>query len=354
MNIEENSDDENSITIDEEYMSVRDDLEQYFNATINSEETASNYVKEDRDCIYPGLRLLKTDNIEDILGCYETANVNVCTYQINNSGEKPFLQFVLRKYDKSHESKADLVTFPNFKCRRKDDAMDICELIENVICTTYRIGLDAYEYKGFINDGSEFYAFYELKNAPINMHDLYRANDLWLVLVDEIINKHSVCNFLIDKKVSQFFSKYVEFAYLMDNNDNYYETPTVAYTGSVSKKLSWISCFGVSKTDEECAKDSYYYFTDYVNAMRMGGWTEDKINRGGLVRFALFLGYASVSIDDKGVDGNKFDSIYVGNSPKSPLWGLKEYGQQLPLTCHYIDKSTLGEEWGPQETYYII
>ena len=88
--------------------------------------------------------------------------------------------------------------------------------------------------------------------------------------------------------------------------------------------------------------------------MRMGGWNEDKITRGGLVRFAIFLGYTKVFINNDVVDCNNCDSVYIGNSPKSPLWGLKEYGQQLPLTCHYIDKSTLGDEWGVNETYYII
>jgi hypothetical protein len=350
MNIEENSEDEISIT--DEYSSVRDELEQYFQ--MNSAELNISPPRETMEFVYPGLNSLKTDNIKDILSCYETANVNLCTYQVNTSGDKPFLQFVLRKYDKSHESKADFITFPSFKCRREDHAEDTCELIENVICITYRIGLDSYEYKGFINDESEFYVFYELKNNSIDIHDLYRANDLWLVLVDEILNKHSVCNFAIDAKVSQFFSNNIDFAYLKDSHDNYYETPTVAYTGSVSKKLNWISCFGVSKTEEECANESYYYFTDYINAMRMGGWNEDKITRGGLVRFAIFLGYTKVFINNDVVDCNNCDSVYIGNSPKSPLWGLKEYGQQLPLTCHYIDKSTLGDEWGVNETYYII
>jgi hypothetical protein len=346
MNIEDNSEDEISIT--DEYASVRDDLEQYF------QMNAQEFARESKEFIYPGLNLLKTGNIEDNLRHYETANVNLCTYQVNTSGDKPFLQFVLRKYDKSHESKPDLVAFPSFKCKREESAEDMCDLIENVICITYRIGLDSYEYKGFINDGSEFYVFYELKNNSIDIHDLYRANDLWLVLVDEIINQHLVCNFPVDAKVSQFFSNNIDFAYLKDANDNYYETPTVGYTGSVSKKLNLISCFGVSKTDEEYVKGSYYYFTDYVNAMRMGGWNEDKITRGGLVRFAMFLGYTKVSTNNEELDCNNCDSFYIGNSPKSPVWGLKEYGQQLPLTCHYIDKSTLGEEWGVDETYYII
>lgn len=352
MNIEENSEDEYSSIVDDDYLAVREDLEQYFNSTIRSEE--NNYVREPREFIYPGLNLLKRDNIEERVGCYETANINVCTYQINNSGEIPFLQFVLRKYDKNHELKSDLVTFPSFKCIREENLIDMCELIENVICATYRIGLDNFEYKGFINEANEFYVFYELKNNSINIHDLYRANDLWLVLIDEIINQKRVCNFPIDEKVSQFFSNYVGFSHLKDNKENYFETPTVAYVGSTSKQLNWISCFGVSKTIEDYFSVSYYYFTDYQNAIRMGGWSEDQLKRGGVVRFALFLGYTKVCIVDEGVDECNYDSIYIGNKEKSPLWALKEYKQQLPLTCHYIDKSTLGESWSKNGVYYIL
>lgn len=325
----------------------------------NSENANEDYIESQQkmECVYPGLDLLNPQSIEEYSGNLEDATIHVCTYQINNTGDSPFLQFVLRKYNKIHPEKADLLTFPSFKYRHCEFADDMCDLIENVICATYRISPNSYEYKGFINNGSNFYAFYELSQNSIGVHDLYRSNDLWLVLIDEIINQQKSCNFVIENSVHDFFRTNKDFLYLMNLNGDYYESPTVAYTGCECKKTNVVSCFGVSETSEDCFPDPHFYFTDFQSALRMCSLIKDDHVRGGIVRFALFLGYTNVIINNDNEPANSienYDSAYIGNQPNSPLWALKKWERQTSLTCHYIDKTALGETWDKNATHYIV
>jgi hypothetical protein len=153
----------------------------------------------------------------------------------------------------------------------------------------------------------------------------------------------------------------------------------------------------------------YYYFTTYQKAIESGSWSKTKkeefrygkkltenetgkYNKGGIVRFALFLGsmkvplnYPEDDVDSSNMkkqrvideevgerqtmrisdyDGewtNDYDSIYIGKLElddgriisDAPYWVVKEYEQQLPISFHYIDKRTIGETWDENGKYYI-
>ncbi|NDA89310.1 MAG: hypothetical protein EBY20_00115 [Alphaproteobacteria bacterium] len=345
------SDDEESNVSNNMSEDYDNGLEEYYQS--NREECVIENTASSKEYLYPGLSLLSTSDVDECADEFDDVVVNCCTYQVNTSGDKPFLQFILRKHDLTHPVCPDLLTFPSFKRRYGESVLDMCELMQQVSCISYSINPNNCEYKGFINNRNVFYLFYELKEDSINVHDLCRKNDLWLVLVDEIINHNSCCNFKIDETVSTFFSYYINFACLKDSEDNYIETPSVGYTGVKSKEINLISCFGVPKTKEPNLNEKYFYFTDYQNAIRLGGWPEDKNNRGGIIRFALFLGDMNASINDTEIDEENCDSIYIGNGENSPLWALKRYEQQIPLTCHYIDNLNLSETWNTSSVYYI-
>jgi hypothetical protein len=342
MNFEDEQSIASSDTFDEEY----DCLDEYRQNT-NDEQEKENKVLS-KKFFYSGLNLLKREDVDECANEFNEVNINCCTFQINTTGQQPFLQFVLRK-----QTTSDLLTFPSFKRKLGESVLDTCELIQEVLCVSYSIDPNNYEYKGFINDGNIFYIFYELKQNSVNIHDLCRRNDLWLVLMDEIINHKSCCNFPIDEDVSHFFSNYINLACLKDENCNYIETPIVGYTGVKNKEINLTSVFGVTKKLEPYLNNEYFYFTDYKNAIRMGGWTEDKVKMGGIIRFALFLGNMNTTLNDCNLDEENCDSIYIGSVKQSPLWALKNYVQQLPLTCHCIDKSNLGESWEKEKEYYI-
>ena len=111
----------------------------------------------------------------------------------------------------------------------------------------------------------------------------------------------------------------------------------------------------------------HYYFTDYQKAIKMAGWSNKdnvegnavddnfKYSKGGIIRFALFVGDVKIySENTKGDVKSSYDSMYIGSDDGHPLWALTHYDQQYPLTCHYINKTLLGKEWSNNDEYYVI
>jgi len=127
--------------------------------------------------------------------------------------------------------------------------------------------------------------------------------------------------------------------------------------------------------------------------------TEDengKYIKGGIVRFALFTGSTKYvenmpndpidesdikkqRINDESLDQNleiqtlrvsdhdgiwarTYDSVYLGNIElddgsfieEAPIIVLKDYNQQIPLSYHYIDKSSLGDKYDSNNHSYRI
>jgi len=370
------SDGDYSERINNMYEHERDALKTYLEMINNGEplsieETDESVVQTYAH--YPGIDALD-DDLEFATNKHENGNIHICPYYINKTGKNPFLQCVLRKYDNAHKTKKDLITFPSFYYEKGLPIMMYSDHIMNVIKASYKIKKGNFEYKGFINNGNQFYVFYDFSDCVIRCHDLKRANDLWLVTMDEIINHKKACNFPIDSKVSNFFSDLnnLHFTYLKDKNDNIYETPIVAYVGLEAKKVDFVSCFGEPKTLRENLPEPYYYFTDYQKAFKVGGFKKtlndeseykcDKSfnlreSQAGLVRFALFTGYVKM-LSEKN-KANEYDplynSIYIIDDDGHPNWALKNYDQQCSLTCHFINKSVLeAEEWNGERDYYII
>jgi hypothetical protein len=339
---------------------------------VNQTSTDDNIVKTYAH--YPGIDALD-DDLEFATNKYEKGTVHICAYYINQTGKDPFLQYILRKYDNMHQSKKDLITFPGFNYDKGLPIIAYCNHIMKIIRTSYLIKNGNYEYKGFINNGNQFYVFYDFSDCIIRCHDLRRSNDLWLVTMDEIVNHKKACNFPIDETVTNFFSDLnnLHFTYLKDNADNIYETPIVAYAGLEAKKLDFVSCFGEPKTVQGHLSEPYYYFTNYQKAFKNGGFTktqnevelDDKYNKsnslkdnqGGLVRFALFTGYVKMLSEKNNINeqDHLYNSIYILDDDGHPQWALKNYEQQCSLTCHLINKAALElEDWNSEKDYYII
>jgi hypothetical protein len=117
-----------------------------------------------------------------------------------------------------------------------------------------------------------------------------------------------------------------------------------------------------------------------------------KHTKGGIARFAVFLGrcraffmsgeedrsdlsmywakqdplvMAKLALRDINGDWTRyFNSAYVGQyefdvqddrkAKRSAGWTIKEYDNQIPLSCHEIDMSTVPDEYDPDFTDYVI
>ena len=347
-------------------------------------------------------------------------NVYICAYRVNNEKMYPFLEYLLHKNSNSTE-----LIFPSLYL--PEDCGDTLSLVSKLdsLLTLLLVGSNSEVnlkhdfiqcYKGFYNFQGNMYVFFDLTIMEIKLDDIYRENALWFCLIYEIFNSGHVCGTKISSDVSNFFMtcdvKYPFYA-LHDDNCIQYEVPSVVYVGTHEKKLNFIHTFGVSKNNSDSILGPYYYFTDFNNAIRQGGWslnnasesifgkilTDNEYGRykkGGIVRFALFIGKTDVKLnlkndvidnsqikrdrlldkkldlnyekqtmrisDHDGLWANAYDTIILeevelddGTRLKNcPMYVCKDYERQCPLTYHYLNKKTLGEKYDKESHYSIM
>ncbi len=292
--------------------------------------------------------LLSTSNDQIINGI-----VNIVPYQINQSGKYPFLQYFLLKYMKNGKeggqggqgeqggqegSESDYVSFLKFEQSDNTHILEVCSTALDILFLSYEDIDSKYEYKGYLFYEGEYYMFFDCSEYQILTHNLNKQNDIWLTLVDEIVNYQMVCQFKIDNKVSWFFLNHQEFIKLKQPDtypSKYYESPIVAYAGCTSKKREFISTFG-----QIPANDGLYYFTQFENV-----YIDRPSKRSGIIRFAIFSGNMKVLMDEtknildeeeEEIDWAIYDSVYLDKN-----WIIKNYNQQTILTSHLRENDKL-------------
>jgi hypothetical protein len=170
--------------------------------------------------------------------------------------------------------------------------------------------------------------------------------------------------------------------------------------------------FGNRPSDNNAILSSGFYFTNYTNAFKEGGWSSDytsdnqlvKYTKGGIIRYALFLGnnlvkmnYPNDDVDESEIKKAKlinsektdktannddyiyekmtlrisdhdglwkqtYDSVYLGKMEldngeylrNTPLYVVKDYYNHTPLSYHYINKRTLGNSFDETSDYQIM
>jgi hypothetical protein len=329
---------------------------------------------------------LLTKNIELDFNGEENIKINICAYEVDTTGKSPFLKFIL--VNEPIYFDYNLLTFPFIKADKK---MSFDDITERVCKYTYEFILENNSNKviknihvdGIYKQKNSYYIFLDLTNCKLFINDMNLNNELCLVLIDEIVNTHHVLGTKISPQVSEFFINNKDFLFLVDENRELYEIPTVVYIQENHNRLQFISTFGTSTKDKHAILGPYFYFTDYENALLnnlknideqevVNGYKPLKTEKTGLNRFALFLGKMKVinnlnnNIDTSEIkterlsdiklnkaiegltirisdhDGNwseEYDSCILGNIlldngkilKSNPIYVVKEYCQQIPL-----------------------
>ena len=362
--------------------------ENYLN---NKQITDDDKAKDLKTYTYSGLNKLDK-NIDNILKLNnEIEKFYICGYRIDNSNLYPFLNFLLKNDLETRE-----LIFPFYK--PSEISVDIISKIKNSLNSIfYNIITDnKYDFKGYYYYKNNVYLFFDFTNCKLIINNIHKNSIIWPVLIDEIINKNNVCNIKINSCVIDFFNSNLDFTFLKHPDGKIFEIPSVAYVGKELSKTNFTYVFGVSKPDTDMLFGPYYYFTNFKNAIKQGGWNEttnEKYNKGGIVRFALFMSSTKVilnnssgTIDESCVkkkllytnnlyenltlritdyDGNwsnNYDSIYVGeieldNGEKmksTPIYVVKKYEQQIPLSYHFIDTRLLDDKFYINKDYQIL
>jgi len=353
---------------------------------ISSSESSDNdnYTPESKKLYNYNIRQNLNDNIDSILEKNNYNNIKLCCYNINNEGLYPFLQYYLFKNPLS-----SLLEFPVLNTLNlhldTDNLIEIAKGYLFLLLNNYNLD-ENMVFNGAMVYNEDIYVFFDLTKCNIEMDFIYKNTRIWLCLLDEIVNQMNICNIIISNNVSDFFINNSEFVFLYDKDNIIYETPSVCYVGKNCNKLNYTHLFGVSKSENTAILGPYYYFTNFKNAVKQCDYS-DKFDKMGVIRFAIFTGvmkiinnfqnnkndeslikkemlndqnlnnkYEALTLrisdhDSKWID--KYDSAYIGYNielddgsylKENCLTVVKEYEQQLPLTCHYIDKSSVNLE----------
>ena len=181
----------------------------------------------------------------------------------------------------------------------------------------------------------------------------------------------------------------------------------MVYHGGSQEIISYVANLGMRAASVRLF-GPYYYFTDFKNSIRAGGWSSNyekiemfgklitdsngKFNQGGIVRFALFLGNYRVILNrpndpiysyvkglhdeslskkkkeklikkNKGKWTSKYDSLQISNYKNMKGSGYflhnteyitKQYDNYISLSIHLIDKNTLKGNYDPDYELYDI
>ena len=363
---------------------------------------------------YAALNTL-TDDIDDYLLKNNIKKIIINAFEIKKNYNKyPYIKYLLIK-----DELTDTLNFPElFVTNSNSNTINLITLskikIFNLLCqNNYTEFNGKVDFKGFYINKDSIHIFIDLSEYKVQLCDIYKSNEVWFCLIDEIINIKNTCNLLIETNVTNFFINNSEFCFLKNEKNMNFEVPTTAYIGIHESQLSFTYTFGNFKKDHSAILGPYYYFTDYKNAIREGGWSETgkpviknekyitdneygRFKVGGIIRFALFLGKTKVvdnllsdEIDKSDIkkerlldpnldcvteeltlrisdhDGKwseMYDSVYLGQIKldneeylkNTPIFVLKDYEQQIPLSYHYIDKNYLKEKYHENDYYTIM
>lgn len=383
---------------------------------------------DDKFFTYDALNLLDLD-IDNMLSCFNVDEIIIVPFKINFNSTNPFNTFLLMN------DFADILNFPSVNISYKNDSYDSQEILSRITSYLYSILLSnnnsniinydletfmkTVDFKGLYVCENKVYAFVDLTKVEINASLVNRNSLYWFALIDEIINKNKICDIPISNDVSDFFMNNSEFIHFKNSKEEQIEIPSVVYTGSHEKTLHFNFTFGNRPSDNNAILSSGFYFTNYANAFRQGGWSADykcefkygekitetefdnetgKYTKGGIIRYALFLGknlikmnYPNDDIDESEIkkakliytentdgyvyekmllrvsdhDGlwkQKNDSVYLGKIELDngeylknvPLYVVKDYYSHTPLSYHYINKRTLGNNFDETSNYQIL
>ena len=368
----------------------------------------------DKFFTYDPLNLLHVD-IDNVLSYVKFDEVIIVPFKINFNSTQPFNTFLLMN------DFTDILNFPYVNTSYKNDSYNSQEILTTIKTYLYSILLSnnnsniinydletfmsTIDLKGLYVYENKVYAFFDLTKLEINTNLVSRNSLYWFALIDEIVNKKKVCDIPISDDVSDFFMNNSEFIYFKNSKQEQIEIPSVVYTGSHEKTLHFNFTFGNRPSDNNAILSSGFYFTNYTNAFKQGGWSLDytsdnvpvKYTKGGIIRYALFLGnnlvkmnYPNDDIDESEIkkaklihsekndyvyekmtlrisdhDGlwkQNYDSVYLGKIELDngeylrnvPLYVVKDYYNHTPLSYHYINKRTLGDIFDENCDYQIM
>jgi hypothetical protein len=350
-------------------------------SVLREEQTRTNYRYQSKELYRYNADSIIVNTVPSLKGVSE---VRICLFVVVVGETTPFVEFCLYRDD---DGALRFPTIPVGSNTIKDAQTKLTKVYSEWDAD---IG-----YRGFVMSGDEKVLVYEWKNNTSDGLDTGTISSRWWrVMSAEIVNHRKMLSFPIRGDVCDFFLENSEFLFLRDEDDIVYETPSVGYYGSYYKNIAMTSVFGHRRKEPTASLGPYYYFGYYERAMRDAIWSssgkpmevdgelitidkDGRYDKGGLVRFALFMGKTNVmmaresdtedqskvsqeladnntfieetmkirDVDAKWVSG--FNSVRHGKLTVNPDGSetrvllpqivVKDYNQQVPLSYYYVN-----------------
>ena len=274
----------------------------------NTQVALDNYTKQDYKYTYDGIRLLKSG----VPTCNSLRRIVL--YRIVKTSAKPFLMFCLYRED-------DLLRLATMKYKREGEIEHIVNKMDGVFK-----GWDAnITYMGYTQEEDGPLLWLEYKSDILYTREGKQDDRWWWVLSTEIVNYKRMMYMKVDDYVTNIFLNKPMLLFLKDENNKLYESPAIGYYGSYSDYIAITVALGLKRARPLTAFGPYYYFGAYKQALRYSLWSRDRKpytidgksltdnangrwKRGGLVRFAIFLGKTNMLLGRK---TDKMDSSEI-------------------------------------------
>lgn len=274
---------------------------------------------------YPGLEYLDSDLSLLLSQINENDTIHICAFNVNVLGKYPFIQYFLYKLYQEES-----FSFPYFLYKSDIDLLSKSMSIITAICASYYKDT-VFNYKGFIKEVENVYLFFDCNHMMIDTLKMSEYNDVWLAVMDEIVNYKSLYGFPIDEDVTDLFYNYEKLAYLTDDEDSHYQCPIIGYSSCDVKKTDFVATFGIQIKNDFLG--NCYYFTEYNNLLKQST---------GLITFIRCIFFTDKmkiifdETDNQISEWNNnlsllFDSVYVHNQN---IWAVKNYNQFSVLSVH--------------------
>lgn len=274
---------------------MSDDLD-YIDVDFTS--PCDEYVHEDNEDPIPSTecRMVGDDELDIRSKTIKGGYGYMLYFEIVSSSMKPFLRYRLEKRQQTLEF--EKIKLTDGKVPTMDGAK--------------YVGL--YEYQG------EQYLFYMKKDeVEYIVNEISSKHKHVYILVHDIMNVKQHFGLAVARSVTEFFIKNENFIFLEDENNHLIETPITGYRGDYYKKVSIMAGLGMPRSGPYASLGPFYYFGSYERSLRYAAITMNgkslEINgkkltvgdtpvytKGGIVKYALFLGCSKVLLnlkDDK-------------------------------------------------------
>ena len=362
---------------------------------------------------YPFIDELKI-NVDDI-DLPLDSRVDMCIYRINQTQTSPpFLEFLLYLDGSATDKGGRKLTFPYILSKHtKAGLVNQCAAPLRALFATNEADLDdVVKCSGYIYNKREkrctlfFNKYY--KGGEISIPFMSVKNRWWWTLSSEIFNEHMMMNFQISDVVVSFFNSNPAIM-LLNLDGQVLESPRACYAGKHLNYVSYMAAFGMKKASTRAHFGPYYYFVNFANSMMHASYTigfephvlengtsltvneYGKHTKGGIVRFAVFLGRCraffmngdedrselsmywankdpliKLKLALRDINGNwtrAFNSAYVGEydlkavgkqKKRIPGWTIKDYDNQIPMSCHEVNMLNVPDVYDPEFTDYIL